>query len=176
MDCARSAIRQGASSVSVAYRGPEERMSASPKEKQAAQDEGVTFLFDHQALEILGTELVAGISFKHDDKDSVIQCDVIIFAIGQINKTENWMTRLGIASNTGGEIITNQQGQTSHEKIYAGGDNTHGPDLVVTAIAAGRRAARGMLESFQLKQQIIQQLSQFRRRYTAHAIEKTYVD
>ena len=43
-----------------------------------------------------------------------------------------------------------EHGRTSNPKIYAGGDNTLGPDLVVTAIAAGRRAAEGMLDSFRL--------------------------
>ncbi len=39
-------------------------------------------------------------------------------------------------------------GKTFHPKIYAGGDNTNGPDLVVTAIASGRKAAQGIIASF----------------------------
>jgi glutamate synthase (NADPH/NADH) small chain len=159
MDCARSAIRQGASSVSVACRGSVERMRASPKERQAALDEGAVFLFNHLPMEVLGTESVTGISFKHNDNDTLIECDVVIFAVGQINKTESWMTRLGIQTSEQGVILIDQYGQTSHKKIYAGGDNTNGPDLVVTAIAAGREAAEGMLENFQLKQQIIQKIN-----------------
>ena len=148
MDCARSAIRQGAKSVTVAYRGAEESMRATPKEKQAALDEGVKFLFDHKPLEILGTESVNAICFKNHANEINIQCDAVIFAIGQVNKTESWMTRMGIETNEQDAIIISKYGRTSNKKIYAGGDNTHGPDLVVTAIAAGRRAADGMLKSF----------------------------
>jgi len=154
MDCARSAIRQGAEKVMVAYRGAEEKMRASPKEKQAALDEGVSFLFNHQPLEIVGDKTVISISFKHNDSNSSCHCDDIIFAVGQTNKTERWMTQLGIQTNQRGEIIINEHGRTSHEKIYAGGDNTHGPDLVVTAIASGRCAAEGILQSFQPLEQI----------------------
>ncbi len=156
MDCARSAIRQGALSVTVAYRSAEEKMRASPKEKQAALKEGVKFLFDHQPIKIQGAESVTSILFKHHDSNRYIHCDSIIFAVGQINKTESWMTQLGIKTSEQGAIIINPQGQTSHEKIYAGGDNTNGPDLVVTAIAAGRLAAHGILKSFMPTQRIIQ--------------------
>ena len=158
MDCARSAIRQGASKVMVACRGLEEKMRASPKEKQAALDEGVQFLFNHQPLEIKGTDIVSGIGFKHHDSHTEIHCDVVIVAIGQVNKTETWMTRMGIETNEKGAIVINQQGRTSHKKFYAGGDNTHGPDLVVTAIAAGRHAAEAMLKSFRLDQQLLQSI------------------
>jgi len=47
-------------------------------------------------------------------------------------------------------IVVDANGRTSNPKIYAGGDNGHGPDLVVTAVAAGRRAAQGILDSFTL--------------------------
>ncbi len=146
MDCARSAIRQGASSVIVAYRGQEQAMKASPKEKQAALDEGVAFLFDHQPIEIQGNTTVNGIGFKHNNRDISLQCDSVIFAVGQINKVVDWMTRPGIATSAQGAILINRHGQTSHSRIYAGGDNTSGSDLVVTAIAAGRCAAQGILK------------------------------
>ncbi len=146
MDCARSAIRQGASSVIIAYRGPEQVMRASTKEKQAALDEGVAFLFDHQPIEILGNTTVNGIGFKHNSSDVSLQCDGVIFAVGQTNKVAGWMTRLGIKTSEQGTVIINQHGQTSNRRIFAGGDNTNGPDLIVTAIAAGRRAAQGILK------------------------------
>ncbi len=154
MDCARSAIRQGAENVTVAYRGSEEKMRASPKEKQAARDEGVNFVFDHQPVEIQGDKIVSGICFKNHDTDTCLDCDLVISAIGQINKIENWLTQLGIQTSEQGAMIINKQGQTSHEKIYAGGDNTNGPDLVVTAIASGRTAAEGILQSFKHIEQI----------------------
>lgn len=154
MDCARSAIRQGAAKVTVAYRGAEEKMRASPKEKQAALDEGVIFVFNHQPVEIQGDKVVTGICFKNHDSKINLECDSTIFAIGQVNKKENWVTQLGIQTSEQGTMIINKQGQTSNEKIYAGGDNTNGPDLVVTAIASGRSAAQGILQSFKLSDQI----------------------
>lgn len=160
MDCARSAIRQGAVKVTVVYRGPEEKMCASAKEKQTALDEGVHFIFDHQPVEIQGDKTVTSVCFKNHDTDTNIDCDSVIFAIGQISKTENWMTQLGIQTNEKNRIVINKQGQTSHEKIYAGGDNTNGPDLVVTAIASGRTAAEGILLNFKPIEQIITKFKQ----------------
>ena len=156
MDCARSAIRQGATKVTVAYRGCEQIMRASPKERQAARDEGVGFLFDHQALEIQGKTAVEGFHFKHHEQRLLIPCDAVIVAIGQVNKVESWMEPLGIQTDKRGRIVVDEQGRTSHHKIYAGGDNTHGPDLVVTALAAGRKAASGILNSFSFKQRLLQ--------------------
>jgi glutamate synthase (NADPH/NADH) small chain len=150
MDCARSAVRQGAASVTVAYRGAEEKMRASPKEKQAALDEGVKFLFNYLPVEILGTKSVTAMLFNHNNSTMSICCDAVVFAAGQVNKAADWMTRMGIETSERGAIIINKQGCSSHKKIYAGGDNTHGPDLVVTAIVAGRRAADGILKSFSL--------------------------
>jgi len=158
MDCARSAIRQGASKVTVTYRGSEQKMRASPTEKQAAQDEGVNFLFNHQPVEIQGADIVSGVRFTHHNNSIDIPCDSVIFAIGQTNKAESWMTRLGIDTDEHGVTVVDANGRTSHDKVYAGGDNTNGPDLVVTAIAAGRKAANGMLKSFQLRQQVIQRI------------------
>ena len=159
MDCARSALRQGAKKVLLAYRGPQEKMRASPKEKQAARDEGIEFLFNHQPVEILGTDTVKAIRFMQTDRRISIQCDAIICAIGQLNKTESWMTRLGILTNEQEAIIINKYGQTRQPKIFAGGDNTHGPDLVVTAIASGRLAAQGILKSFKPIEKIKQQFN-----------------
>ena len=145
MDCARSAIRQGAEKVTVAYRGTVDAMRASIKEKQAALEEGIELLTEHVPVKILGNKNVTGMLFDISTKDQQsINCDVVILAVGQVNKPASWMTQLGIQTNNRGAIVVDKDGKTSHEKIYAGGDNTNGPDLVVTAIAAGRKAAAGI--------------------------------
>lgn len=144
MDCARSAIRQGAKKVTVAYRRSEAFMRASPKEKQAAEEEGVKFLFDYIPTDITGETRVDSVLFDHKNLRRFVKCDIVILALGQINKTESWMTELGIQSDDRGIIIVDNDGRTSNEKFYAGGDNTNGPDLVVTAIKAGRTAAAGI--------------------------------
>jgi glutamate synthase (NADPH/NADH) small chain len=151
MDCARSAVRQGAAAVTVAYRREEQAMRAMPKEKQAAFEEGVFFRMERAPTQVLGDEAVTGVRFSTPDGgQESLACDVVIFAVGQVNRPQTWMSRLGIETDKRGVIVVDDNGRTSNPKIYAGGDNTLGPDLVVTAVAAGRRAAEGMLDSFRL--------------------------
>lgn len=155
MDCARTAIRQGASEVTVICRGHKNDMRASPKEQQAAEEEGVAFVFQHKPEEILGEQVISAVRFKTvTGEQAVIECDALICALGQISQTPGWLTRLGIETDERGSVVVNGRGQTSNPDIYAGGDNTHGPDLVVTAIVAGRRAADGILKSFQPAQKL----------------------
>jgi len=157
MDCARAAIRQGAKSVTVIYRGNENAMRASAKERQAARDEGVQFVFEYSPLEVTGDDRVEAVYFEKTDDVSAkisLDCDALIIAIGQVARATSWLTALGIETEERGLIRIDAQGRTSHPKIYAGGDNTHGPDLVVTAVAAGRCAAEGILKSFRPIQRI----------------------
>ncbi|MFA7241710.1 MAG: FAD-dependent oxidoreductase [Sulfuricellaceae bacterium] len=149
MDCARTAIRQGASAVTVAYRDTSKAMRASPKEIQAAQQEGVAFLFEHKPVAVQGEEAVTGMSFEFNGKAVLLDCTTVILAIGQVNRMPAWLERLGIAATPQGAIAVDELGRTGHPKIYAGGDTTLGPSLVVTAVAAGRRAAQGMLKDLQ---------------------------
>jgi glutamate synthase (NADPH/NADH) small chain len=157
MDCARSAVRQGAAEVTVAYRREEQAMRASPKEKQAAFEEGVFFRMERAPAHVLGDEAVTGVRFNTPDGgQETIACDVVILAVGQVCRPPAWLLRLGVESNAEGVIQIDAHGRTSHPRIYAGGDSTHGPDLVVTAIAAGRRAAEGILDSFRLSRRATQ--------------------
>ena len=157
IDCARSAIRQNATEVTMAYRGNEQAMRATPKEKQAAWEEGVRLRLEYAPIEVIGDECVTGVRFdKVVSGQETIDCDVVIFAVGQVNKPQTWMTQLNIETDQQGIIIVDDNGRTSNPKIYAGGDNTLGPDLVVTAVAAGRRAANGILKSFRPHERIIQ--------------------
>jgi len=157
MDCARSAIRQNAADVTIVYRGNEQAMRATPKEKQAAWEEGVRLRLEYAPTEVLGEKHVTGVRFdKVVSGQETISCDAVIFAVGQVNRAQAWMTRLSINTDQHGIIIVDDGGRTSNPKIYAGGDNTLGPDLVVTAVAAGRRAADGILNSFRPTQRIVQ--------------------
>jgi glutamate synthase (NADPH/NADH) small chain len=61
MDCNRTAIRQGAASVTCAYRRDEENMPGSRREVANSKEEGVTFLFNRQPLEIVGDGKVSGV-------------------------------------------------------------------------------------------------------------------
>jgi glutamate synthase (NADPH/NADH) small chain len=156
MDCARAALRQGATEVTIAYRGNEQAMRATPGEKQAAWEEGVRLRLEYSPTQVLGDECVTGVRFdKVVSGQETIDCDAVIFAVGQVNRPQTWMTRLGIETDRRGVIVVDDNGRTSNPKIYAGGDNTLGPDLVVTAVAAGRCAAEGILNSFRPRERII---------------------
>jgi glutamate synthase (NADPH/NADH) small chain len=160
MDCARAALRQGATDVTIAYRGNEQAMRATPREKQAAWEEGVRLRLEYAPTQVLGDDCVTGVRFdKVVSGQETIACDAVIFAVGQVNRPPAWMTRLGIETDRQGVIVVDEHGRTSNPKIYAGGDNTLGPDLVVTAVAAGRRAAEGILDSFRPRERIIRAVS-----------------
>lgn len=151
MDCARTAIRQGASTVTVAYRDTELAMRASPTEKKAALEEGVAFLFEHKPVAIQGEDAVMGISFDAHGETVLLPCDKIIIAIGQLSQFPDWLKRPGITATEQGAMAVDELGRTGHPKIYAGGDNILGPALVVTAVAAGRRAAQGILKDLRIR-------------------------
>ena len=147
MDCARSALRLGAA-VTVAYRGPEERLRASPKEVVLAREEGVKFLFEHRPLACEGETDVAAVRFATPEGETSIKAERVILAFGQQSDPPPWLTALGVETERDGRIRIDARGATTGSKIWAGGDNTHGPDLAVAALAAGRRAAEGMLKDF----------------------------
>jgi glutamate synthase (NADPH/NADH) small chain len=146
MDCARVALRDGATSVAIAYRGTAEKLRANPHERVAAIEEGVHFLFEHTPMAIEGEAAVRSVSFKvgADATAISIPCDAVILAFGQQPAAPYWLEAGGVATEYGA-IKVDAHGRTSHPRIFAGGDAVHGADLIVTAAAAGRRAARTVL-------------------------------
>ncbi len=149
IDCARSAVRQGAAIVTVVYRGQQQVMRASDKEIQLALEEGVLIRTGLTPTRIPGkTKTTAACFTDSEGNQETISCDVVILAVGQVNRPPGWFDHFSIETDEQGAIRIDKNGKTSNATIYAGGDNTHGPDLVVTAIAAGRRAARGIVSSF----------------------------
>lgn len=144
MDCARSAVRLGAT-VTVAYRGTEVKLRASPREAKAAREEGVSFLYEHMPIAVDGIEHVTGLGCVTPVGEQRLDCDTVILAFGFVADPPAWLETLGVSTDEAGRIRIDAQGRTSQPFVYAGGDNTHGPDLVVTALAAGRRAAEAIL-------------------------------
>ena len=149
MDCARSAVRQGATSVTVAYRRGPEQMRASPKEITAAREEGVEFLYYRMPATLTGTGRLQGVRFagENEQGNEEFRCDIVIVAFGQEAGRGDWLMKLGIETDAHGFVVVDENGQTSHPKIFSGGDSTHGPDLVVSAVAAGRCASRGIRDA-----------------------------
>lgn len=165
MDCVRSAVRQQASSVKCIYRRTEADMPGSRQEVQNAKEEGVEFIFNLQPADILSdTEGVKGINFKttgaseNPDENVFIEADNVIIAFGFQASPAEWFDKLGIQQDQWGRVSTldkpagaNDPGlpysqQTHCTGIYAGGDMVRGADLVVTAIAEGRQAAREIMD------------------------------
>ncbi|MEA3274063.1 MAG: FAD-dependent oxidoreductase [Pseudomonadota bacterium] len=141
IDCARVARRLGAQ-VILAYRGPETRLRATPKEVALAREEGVELRFDLAPEAFLGGEHLAAVRFAGGAE---LAAERAIIAFGQQPDPPPWLADLDVAIETDGRIRVDGDGRTSHPRIFAGGDNTHGPDLAVTAMAAGRRAAEAIL-------------------------------
>ena len=81
--------------------------------------------------------------------EEIIECDRVIVAFGFQVKPENWFEAAGIKTDERGRTVASAsqafKHQTSNPKIFAGGDQVRGADLVVRAVYEGRQAAEGML-------------------------------
>ena len=167
MDCNRTAIRQGAKSVSCLYRRDEKNMPGSRREVVNAQEEGVNFEFNTQPIEIVGKDKVEGvrtIQTKLGEPDQngrrvpvpipgsekVFPADEVVIAFGFRASPAKWFKNFNIKINNAGlvEAPENQElkFQTSNSKIFSGGDMVRGSDLVVTAIWEGREAAKSIIQ------------------------------
>ena len=167
MDCNRTAIRQGAESVTCAYRRDEANMPGSKREVANAKEEGVQFNWNSQPIEIVGNGKVEGIKIvktqlgEPDERgrrrpepiagsEQIIPADHIIIAFGFRPNPQTWFEDFDIAIDERGRIKAPQQQQFKHQttnpKVFAGGDMVRGSDLVVTAVYEGRQAAEGILD------------------------------
>ncbi|MDJ0916156.1 MAG: FAD-dependent oxidoreductase [Woeseiaceae bacterium] len=165
MDCNRTAIRQGATSVSCAYRRDEQNMPGSRREVANSKEEGVNFLFNRQPLEIIGTDRVTGVrvietrlgSPGPDGRrrpepipgtEEILPADAVIVAFGFRPNPPDWFDEFNIQTLPSGRVRVATLGdhpfQTTNPKIFAGGDMVRGSDLVVTAVFEGREAAKGI--------------------------------
>lgn len=157
MDCVRSAIRQGASKVSCIYRRGASEMPATPREVLHAQEEGVQFHFHLQPIgintdvegQVVGIHFASTLSNSTESEEITHSADVVIIAFGFESDDMPWISTQAIQRDMSGRIVAPRHHhyayQTSHSKIFAGGDVVHGSDLVVTAIAEGRGAAEGIM-------------------------------
>ena len=171
MDCNRTAIRQGASSVSCIYRRNEDSMPGSKQEVRNSKEEGVNFLFNKQPIEIMGKRKVTGVKVTETrlgnpdesgrripetiaNTEEIIDADVVIIAFGYLPNTPNWVDDFNILKKSNGCIkVTTEKNlafQTSNNKIFAGGDAVRGSDLVVTAVYEGREAAKSMIKFLEI--------------------------
>ena len=82
--------------------------------------------------------------------EQVLDADAVIIAFGFQPSPPKWLADQGVALDSKGRVVAAEDSlfplQTSQQKIFAGGDMVRGSDLVVTAIAQGRKAAEGILD------------------------------
>jgi dihydropyrimidine dehydrogenase (NAD+) subunit PreT len=144
IDAVTQAKRLGAESGTIVYRRSEREAPAYEYEMNLARKDGIHFMWNTTPIEILGDESVTGIRCKTaDGKEVVIECDLIIPAIGQ-EKTTGFFSSIGISTDEDGRVTVNEEFQTSVPKVFAGGDCVNGGTEAVYAAQEGKLAAWGI--------------------------------
>ena len=167
MDCNRTAIRQGAQSVTCLYRRDEKNMPGSRREVKNAKEEGVIFNFNIQPIDILGNDKVEGVKTVQTElgevdqngrrvpvpipgSEKIYDADVVIVAFGFRASPAAWFDDFNVETRKNGLVIAEEDQdykfQTSNKKIFSGGDMVRGSDLVVTAIWEGREAGKSIIK------------------------------
>lgn len=163
MDAARSALRLGAD-VTVIYRRTESEMPARKAEIEHAKEEGVKFYTLATPVKYIGDNdgnLIAIECIKMElgtpdesgrrkpaeipNSNFVIEMDTVIEAIGTEANKFLLSQFPDLKTNKHGYIMTNEYGQTSNPKVFAGGDIVTGSATVILAMGAGKKAAQGIM-------------------------------
>lgn len=160
MDCSRTIKRLGAKEVKVIYRRAEEQMPAEKKEIAEAKEEGIEFLFQNNLVKISGKDKVEKVELiktkliqkegesrlvpvNVENSNYQIDVDYVIMALGSTIEEE--VLDLGLTLNKWGNVLINENYQTSNPKIYAGGDLAGMKGTVAWAAKSGREAAKNIL-------------------------------
>ena len=162
MDAARCARRLGGS-VTVIYRRSEEELPARHEEVGHAKEEGIEFSFLTSPVEIKGDEngFVKGIVCQKmelgepdesgrrkpvpiEGSETEIPVDCVIMAIGTSPNPLIRSTTKGLDTNSRGGIITDDHEKSSRDAVYAGGDAVTGSATVISAMGAGKIAAKSI--------------------------------
>ena len=179
MDAARTALRLGAEKVYIVYRRSMEELPARREEVEHAMEEGIEFRLLNNPVEILGYEnpddkrdakngFVTGIKcikmelgepdakgrrrpVPIENSEFVLDVDTVIMAIGTSPNPLIKSTTEGLVVNERGGIIVNEGGLTSREGVYAGGDAVTGAATVISAMGAGKIAAKSIDEYLSAK-------------------------
>jgi glutamate synthase (NADPH/NADH) small chain len=169
MDAVRTAKRLGAESV-IVYRRSEQELPARREEVHHAKEEGIEFKMLTNPVEVLGddkgwvrglkcVEMELGEPDESGRRSPVekpgsefeVECDVVIMALGTSPNPLLKTTTKGLETNRRGCIVTNEQGATSREGVFAGGDAVTGAATVILAMGAGRTAAKAIDEYIKSK-------------------------
>lgn len=171
MDAARCAKRLGAEKVYIVYRRSMDEMPARREEVEHAEEEGIIFLTLNNPVEILGNDenFVTGmkcIKMELGEPDEsgrrspspvegseyTLDVDSVIMSIGTSPNPLIRSTTEGLETNRRGCIVTDgEDGRTTREGVFAGGDAVTGAATVILAMGAGKNAARAMDEYIRTK-------------------------
>lgn len=148
MDAARTAVRLGASEVTVLYHRDINSMAALRAEYDDAVTEGVRFRWNTSIKSIHDTEgILDELILNTPDGEVSVAADKVIMAVGSAPASRIVSTTEGIEVNEKGYVITRDMpyGMTTLKGVFAGGDVTDRPATVVHAMQDARRVAEGML-------------------------------
>ena len=175
MDAARTALRLGAEKVYIVYRRSMEELPARREEVEHAEEEGIEFRLLNNPVEILGYQnpddprdpkngfvrAMRCIRMELGEPDAKgrrrpipivgsefeLEVDTVVISIGTSPNPLIKSTTEGLEVNSRGGIIVNEDGLTSRNAVYAGGDAVTGAATVISAMGAGKTAARA-IDSF----------------------------
>ena len=165
MDSARSALRLGAEEVCIVYRRSREELPARKEEIENAEEEGILCKFLANPIRFIGDEKgwvkqMECICMELGPPDEsgrrrpvpvkgsefVMDTDTVIIAIGRTPNPIIQRTTEGLQVTKWGTIVADENGKTSIEGVYAGGDIVTGEATVISAMGAGKKAARAIHE------------------------------
>lgn len=164
MDAARSAKRMGAEEVYIVYRRGMQELPARKEEVEHAEEEGIIFKTLTNPVEVLGDENgnVCGMKCVEmelgepdasgrrrpvvkEGSEFVLEVDTMIMSIGTSPNPLIRSTTPGLETNRHGCIVTDgDDGLTTREGVYAGGDAVTGAATVILAMGAGKAAAKAI--------------------------------
>ncbi len=163
MDSARCALRLGADEVTIVYRRGEEEMPARAEEIEHAKEEGIKFRLLTNPVRIVGDgknwvthiECINMHLCEPDESgrckpaptpgtEHTIEADVVVIAVGTSPNPLVPRTTKGLEVSKHGTVIAKEDGATTKEGVYAGGDAVTGSATVISAMGAGKKAARAI--------------------------------
>ena len=152
MDCARTAIRNGARHVTCYARRDESCISASEYEVSYAKLEGVGFRFCKAPVEIRENGLICRDTVKGEDgkftqvegSETFYPHTGVIVSVSQGSESNLVKTTTGIETNQKGLLTVSEDGSTTREGVFAGGDAVMGARTVVEAVAIAKQVAESM--------------------------------
>jgi glutamate synthase (NADPH/NADH) small chain len=148
IDAARTALRMGASSVSIIYHRTIENMAALRAEYDDAVKEGINFLWNSSVVNIEGGEgnRLKSVTVKTEDKTYEMPLNFLILAVGSAPAARIVSTTEGIEVDGKGYVLTRETpyGMTTRKGVFAGGDVTNRPATVVHAMQDAKLVAEGI--------------------------------